>query len=324
MKKLSISAFLLLAMFAFASCTNESVAGQVEQDDVRIESTVETTELENVNLHIRSLSDSIYQDSPVTRGLFSKLRLFFVDVVGGAKQFVKDQNWKAAVAAAAAASIEDALNKLLPDDPGTSNTGSTSSNQNFGSAVSPANSLTLNNTDLLNNSGSAVLQVGETHFVDSLGHYHNATVKKSMTNPYVMKRLLDAQLSDFVDTVATYTETVLGLDKGTITSDTKTMETLMSVAKHFQQSSDTLTVDELMADVASVSPKEAELLVTIKEYLNGIKDNDDEEKKREYSEHVIDIVNKSNLSTENKDALRGYVSIGFASSCLWNVDKMEE
>jgi len=315
MKKIFLGAILSIAMFFVSSCSNDDLVttcnDTTTSQSLQNISDEELQELACLKGQINVLSDENFGNRPKTRSIWKKFKLFFCDAAGFLKGIVRGDSYKQAVASGALASIES----LVPKDTDTSSNGDgNGSYTTITNYVSPINEKTNINLVAISKKPCAV---------DSAGIYHNEIVRRTLVNNAALIKLLNASSKELVDTVAYNTEIELNLKHGSITSDTKLMDTLLKDAEMFKQLRDSLDTDNIISTIAKSNAQEAKILTVIKEYTDGIKDPEDAEKNKEYTEQVLNIIEEANISEEMKTALKGCIAVGYASSNLWNTNAEE-
>lgn len=123
---------------------------------------------------------------------------------------------------------------------------------------------------------------------------------------------------EFVDTVCNEAQKVLGKDCDLLTSSQRAdvindVNNIKSSAKE--------TPEAMVSEIYQENPKLGSVLDIILEYINQLYRADNFPDSKDYSQTVLDIINNSELTEDEKESLRVGISVAFASANLWNTNQ---
>lgn len=159
---------------------------------------------------------------------------------------------------------------------------------------------------------------------DSAGYYHNLVItnmaKKDSITYESLEKMDDEEL---ITKIENEVENIFALPEGTLQKDTVLNEQII------ESLNNSFTKSESSGIFSISTAKEQQLnevMKVIDTYLEGLYEIQDptSEQWTQYTLGVMDIINKSNLDSDDKEMLKVTLNVTFASSKLWNMGAFQE
>lgn len=148
--------------------------------------------------------------------------------------------------------------------------------------------------------------------IDNDAYIHN-TVILDLYDEYG-EDLFEMDLDELYDAVTARVNEINGYNADDVIEDTSSLEEIDDATEAYI---DAETPAEYIAELSAIYPDKAEQLSVLQSIFEGFLNADTDEAKTEYTSKIVDIIENSNISDEDKEDLKKSVCIANASARLW-------
>lgn len=331
MKKVIYLMFFVLGVVGLSSCQQESTSENsvdvtspsITEPSLAFQTIKDSILFVNQNLAINNLSlrDSSTNVSPVRKSFFSKLfkkvlNVFVSDCYGALKGLVKGQNvWQSASSASTSSAVrqlEDLRTELGNDAYYGNKTSRVAASLPSATTVLRSKNIALN--DLILTEATPTLN-------DSVGYYHNVAIYNAMTDNSDLTYW--TSLSD-KEIVAQLNKEIVKIAPTSAFANTPIAAETVEFSTYISNlSAKCGNAAEMSATVKQDYPELTKHISIMELYLQGMENVMNWDEWRSYCQRLIQIIDRSTLSEKDRESLKAGITVGYASSKLWDNEKFQ-
>ncbi len=173
------------------------------------------------------------------------------------------------------------------------------------------------NTDNIDN----VIISSSNSLEDSIGYYHDKILSEALkknSNAAYWKKL---NTEEILDTLVSQTEEVLGMRKGSLVLAEASKKIIIDDINRMRYAKADETAEEMVEELKQANPQVGKIMDVVLSYINQVCKSEEFTDSKVYSQHVLEIIDNSDLSKDDKKTLRRTIGVAFASFNLWNTNR---
>lgn len=124
-----------------------------------------------------------------------------------------------------------------------------------------------------------------------------------------------------LDTLISQIEEVQGMRKGSLVLAETSRKIILDDINRMRYAKTDETAEEMVEELKQVNPQVGKIMDVVLSYINQVCKSEEFTDSKVYSQHVIGIIDNSDLSTDDKKTLRMTIGVAFASFNLWNTNR---
>lgn len=321
---------IMIATSVFTSCSNEENLGSSEKVSVVTIDNKSTLQqisysIDSINTKRLGIPPFIYNDDTRAfsiKNLWKGIKTVVAADARGAADGLKSGGFPGAVTGAISSSFSKVVDLLFKDDAQTVD-------PNPNNNKSPRKTtIYYNNDSIFKNMTRAevdetVLKLDRNTNIqmkeDSAGYYHNKVILSLLDKHNNVKYWQNITHKDLTIEVAKELEREFNLNEGQLYNDSELIGNI-ATNSFILGSAEEDILNSYYINLRKNNPKMADLIDVIETYVNGLGEIESTDECIEYSEAVMDIINKSNANEDEKLSLRICINVAFSSYRLWNPD----